>query len=163
MLRWPFKKKTPESEQPAGANGAAMDEWAYLRSRPDHDEEEMSGVHRRDEPARPGPARPAPGPSGQAAPLDEVQPSIFSGEELRALTTIIPPGMETVGLTDEDRMLADLAREAFGSEPGGGERHAPESGGAGEREGPSEADLLDLALTRLERDGDFPQSGRTNS
>jgi hypothetical protein len=54
MLRWPFKKKAaPEAapslsgrgESAAARGGAEGDEWAFLRSQPDHDAEEMATVH----------------------------------------------------------------------------------------------------------------------
>src|SRR5436190_2249102 len=49
MLRWPFKKKPEPGAARTGeaAGGAPGGDWDFLRGQPDHDEEEMAGVHAR--------------------------------------------------------------------------------------------------------------------
>lgn len=50
MLRWLFGKDeaAEKEEAPGPSTPAPEDEWAYLRTRPDFDEEEMSSVHAND-------------------------------------------------------------------------------------------------------------------
>ena len=48
MLRWPFKKKDgSETQTPSvkHADAALDDDWAFLRTQPDHDADEMANVH----------------------------------------------------------------------------------------------------------------------
>ncbi|MFN3649279.1 MAG: hypothetical protein ACK47B_06825 [Armatimonadota bacterium] len=179
-MRWGFFRKNREPE--AGSAGAAPapdlpsaeidDELAFLRSRPDFDEEEMASVS------------PTAGPVVTESPRDVREPWQLAAEAVAALgeRTPVAPRPFATGttasaapaeeLTEEDRMLGALLAEAMGL-PG----REPEVGSAQVEASPSErvtgevlaalvpewadearspADLLDLALERGENAGLIP-------
>lgn len=86
MLRWGWGRKKPSStpecvdHRPLSEDGApAGDEWAFLRTQPDHDADEMSAVHcLEDAPfaelASPPAAAPAPAAEPVAEPEDRTWP-----------------------------------------------------------------------------------------
>jgi hypothetical protein len=169
MLDWRWWKgaRSP-GEVPGKARGPAVpaaggDEWSYLRCQPDHDADEMAQVH-------------GPGTSGTrarevAAPRGTDLAEEVTGAPLRERVSreadvgarLSPES----AITDEDRLLFDLARAALGLPEAApdGNGSDPTADPQWDRASPAlnardlaGGDVLDLALGRGEAAGLLPRA-----
>ena len=94
MLRW-FSRARKDNRQAREENAEPGDEWAFLRSRPDFDADEMASVRSQ------GAAETAPAHSREAA----------GSEEESAAAQAASGFADETKLSAEDRMLAEMARK----------------------------------------------------
>jgi hypothetical protein len=103
MLRWPFKKKDAQKSDAASPDGDAPigDEWAFLRSQPDHDADEMSSVRAVEE--LPSVRAAEERPSVRAA---EERPSVRAADDLPPVRAAEePPPVRIVPIAEDDLLL----------------------------------------------------------